>query len=90
MGVNTAGGLDTILHFDGLAYDPGGGPLPIGNPGGTFHLNAERHRVQRDYEVHNIELNFLGHNYNLGCSPLTLGWTAGVRFLRFDELWRSR
>ena len=82
LGANTVVGLDTILHFDGLVYDPGTGAQPVG---GTFFFNAERHRVQRDYEIHNIELNFLGHNYNVGCSPLTLGWTAGVRFLRFDE-----
>jgi hypothetical protein len=81
LGANTVVGLDSILHFDALAYDPGTGLQPVG----TFFFNAERHRVQRDYEIHNIELNFVGYNYNVGCSPLTLGWTAGVRFLRFDE-----
>lgn len=90
-GPDQAVGLDTILHFDVLAYDPGTGPQFIGDPpgggpgGGAFHFDAERHRVQRDYEIHNIELSLLGHCYQVGCCPLTLGWTAGVRFLRFDE-----
>jgi hypothetical protein len=79
---DTVGGLDTILHLDGIVYDAGVGPQLVD---GTFFFDAERHRVQRNYELHNIELNLLGHNYSLDCCPLTLGWTAGVRFLRFDE-----
>lgn len=103
-GADQVTGLDTILHFDSLSYDPGTGAALIGpGPGGgTFHFDAERHRVRREYEVHNIELNLLGHNYSVGCAPgkgcstsqkqcggscrpLSLGWAAGVRFLRFDE-----
>jgi len=79
---DTAGGLDTVLHFDGLDFDAGAGPLDLGS---NYFLDAERHRVQRSYDVHNIELNLLGHNFTTGCGPLQLGWTAGVRYLRFDE-----
>ena len=82
LGVNTVGGLDTILHFDGLSYDPGGGPALVG--GGGF-FNAEHHRVQREYQIHNVELNLLGHNFCTPCSGLKLGWTAGVRYVRLEE-----
>ncbi len=79
---DTVGGLDRILHFDGLQYDAGTGPLDLGD---TFFFDAERHRVQRSYDVHNLELNLLGHNFTSACSPLQLGWVAGVRYVRFDE-----
>lgn len=81
-GANTVAGLNTILHFDGLQYDAGTGPQDLR---GTFFFNADRHRVQRSYEAHNFELNLWGHNFTSGCGPLQLGWTAGVRYLRFDE-----
>ncbi|MEO8495899.1 MAG: hypothetical protein ABI614_12560, partial [Planctomycetota bacterium] len=80
-GANTASGIDTIMHFDGLRYNPGAGAQDVSN----FYFNAERHRVQRNYQLNNIELNLLGHNFTSSCSPLQLGWTAGVRYLRFDE-----
>lgn len=106
LGSDMAVGLDSILHFDGISYDPGTGPALVG---GAFYFDAEVHRLQREYQLHNIELNLLGHNYVVGCragkgcvagkgcasgkvcgpvtrgNSLTLGWTAGVRFLRFDE-----
>ncbi|MBC8357224.1 MAG: BBP7 family outer membrane beta-barrel protein [Planctomycetes bacterium] len=83
-GADTAVGIDTILHFDGLQYDAGlgGGAQDLS---GTFFFDAERHRVQRDYNVYNIELNLLGHDFASGCGALQLGWTAGVRYLRFDD-----
>ncbi|MCB9938958.1 MAG: BBP7 family outer membrane beta-barrel protein [Planctomycetaceae bacterium] len=83
-GADTAVGIDTILHFDGLQYDAGlgGGAQDLS---GIFFFDAERHRVQREYSVYNIELNLLGHNFTNGCSPWQLSWLAGVRYLRFDD-----
>lgn len=81
-GANTVGGIDTILHFDGLQYDAGTGPLSLSS---TFFFNAERHRVQRSWEVHNLELNLIGHNFTSACSPWQLSWIGGIRYLRFDE-----
>lgn len=83
-GANTAAGLNTILHFDGLQYDAGlgGGAQDLS---GIFFFDAERHRLRREYNVYNIELNLLGHNFTSGCGPWQLGWMAGIRYLRFDE-----
>ncbi|MDA1054092.1 MAG: BBP7 family outer membrane beta-barrel protein [Planctomycetota bacterium] len=83
-GADTALGIDTILHFDGLQYDAGlgGGAQDLSD---TFFFDAERHRVQRNYNAYNIELNLLGHNFTSGCGPMQLGWMAGVRYLRFDD-----
>ena len=80
-GSDTAGGLDSILHFDGLSYDPGTGNELVS----AFFFNAERHRVQRNYQVHNVEVNLLGNNFCSPCCGLRLGWLAGVRYLRFDD-----
>ena len=81
-GAATAAGIDRILHFDALEYDAGAGNQNLGD---TFFFNAERHRVQRSYQANNLELNLLGHNFTNGCSPLQLGWLAGVRYFRFDD-----
>jgi hypothetical protein len=79
---NPVNGMGTILHLNNLNYDAGTGPLDIND---NFFSNAERHRVQRSYQLNNIELNLLGHNFIAPCCALTLGWTAGVRYVRFDE-----
>ncbi len=80
-GADTAAGIDSILHFDGLQYDAGAGAQDLA---ATFFFGAARHRVQRSYGVHNLELNLLGHNFS-NCGPLQMGWVAGVRYLRFDD-----
>ena len=51
--------LDTILHFDGISYDPGFLPVLVG----TAFFQADRHRVQRSYQFHNVEVNLLGMNF---------------------------
>ena len=52
-----AGNFDTPIDFTPLVFDNGGGggPEPVAN----FFLNAEIHRVQRSYEIQNVEVNFL-------------------------------
>jgi len=103
------GDLDTILHFDSIYYDPGIGDTLVS----SLYFGAERHRVLRNYEFHNVELNFLAGNYLLPCgnpcgaceagvcggkhgchhraglcsvgNRFRLGWSAGVRFIKFDD-----
>lgn len=83
-GANTVAGLNTILHLDGLQYDAGlgGGAQDLS---GIFFFDAERHRLRREFNVYNIELNLVGHNFTSGSGPWQWGWTAGIRYLRFDE-----
>jgi len=77
------GDLDTILHFDGISYDPGGGPQLVS----TAFFQAERHRLQRDYNLHNLELNLIETNFSQPCGSanLNLSWAAGIRYVKFDE-----
>lgn len=79
---DTAVGIDTIVHFDGLQYDAGAGAQDLM---GAYFFGNDVHRVQRSYQVNNLELNLLGHNFTNGCGPLQLGWTTGVRYLQFDD-----
>ncbi len=52
-----AGNFDTPLDFTPLFYDngAGGGAVAVGD----YFLNAEIHRVQRSFEIYNLEINFL-------------------------------
>ncbi len=60
-----------------------------------FFDGAERHQLTRSYQVHNVELNYLGlvgcgtlpnALYGGDCSGgLTMTWLAGIRYLRFDD-----
>lgn len=58
---------------------------------GTTNVNglydgAAAHRLRRQYDVHNVEFNFLcGGLPACGCSNLTLGYMAGFRYVRFTE-----
>jgi len=46
---------------------------------------AENHRLRRDYEFDNFELNFIKSQIGV-CSPrLQIGFLAGFRYFRFDE-----
>jgi hypothetical protein len=82
-GANVVLDLDTILHFDGISYDPGAGPQLVS----TFYFQADRHRLQRDYRLHNLELNLFESNYTqlCGCDNVKLSWAAGIRYVSFDE-----
>ena len=83
-GAATVGGIATTnLAFNNITYDAGLGQQLLT----VFYNNAERHRIQRTSEFHNIELNLLGNTCASGCynSRLRLGWNAGVRFFRYDD-----
>jgi hypothetical protein len=74
------GELLSALRFEALTYDFGAGPQPVF----SLYDNAQRHRLTRSNEFHNIEINLLGRCMQ-PCSNLRLGWAAGVRYFRFDE-----
>ncbi len=53
--------------------------------------NAVAHRIYRNNEIHNIELNFLrnaGCFNGLFCRSTNIELLAGIRYLRFDESFR--
>jgi hypothetical protein len=82
-GANVVLDLDTILHFDGLSYDPGGGPQLVA----TSFFQADRHRLRKEYSLYNIELNMFEACYTqvCGCDNVKLSWAAGIRYVSFDE-----
>lgn len=73
---NMVGNLNTVFDFQ---------PLNIGatNVNGLYDA-AQAHRVRRDWQFHNVEINWLqGYGYN--GNNLEVGLLAGVRYFRFDE-----
>ena len=85
-GADMVGALNTTLNFDSLEYDDGLGASAVVD----WYDGALRHRVRRDYEFHNIELNLFGNPDCLTvgncCGPhVRFGWLAGVRYFNFEE-----
>lgn len=64
-------------------------PLNIagsGNVNDDIFDAAHAHRIRRDYEVHNVELNLLSGELPVTADGrLQVGYLAGVRYLRFTE-----
>lgn len=67
-------------------------PLIVGyiNFDGTSAENwfngAEEHRITRRDEFHNFEINLVREQLAWACdSPWDIGWSAGVRYFRFQE-----
>ena len=76
----TAADLNTTFQFDLLSYNG------LGNPVVDLFNGAARHRLVRDYEFHNVELNLWGNTNGLvGGRGLQVGWLAGIRFFRFRD-----
>ncbi|HIA20791.1 MAG TPA: hypothetical protein EYN03_09675 [Planctomycetes bacterium] len=72
--------LNTAFLFDFLAYNGAGNPVV------DLFNGAARHRLVRDYEFHNIEVNLWGNTNGLeGGRGLEVGWLAGIRFFRFRD-----
>jgi hypothetical protein len=70
------GNLNTVFDFQPL------------NTGATnvndLYDAAQAHRVRRDWQFHNVELNWLqGYGYN--GRALNVGLIGGLRYFRFDE-----
>lgn len=84
-GANMVGSLDGILNWDQLSINGNA----LGGPG-SWVDNADVHRIRRDYEFHNVELNLLNYPgcfaFNACGQPrFRYNWIAGVRFFRFEE-----
>ena len=61
------------------------GQFQIGARNAADYFDAAReHRISREDEIHNVEINFLNAHGGSGYGA-TVTWLAGVRFLRFDE-----
>lgn len=76
----TAADLNTTFQFDLLSYNG------LGNPVVDLFNGAARHRLIRDYEFHNVEVNLWGNTNGLvGGRGLQVGWLAGIRFFRFRD-----
>lgn len=73
---NMPGNLNTVFDFQ---------PLNIGatNVNGLYDA-AQAHRVRRDWQFHNVELNWL-QGYGYSGRALNVGLIGGVRYFRFDE-----
>jgi len=91
LGPSLSGNLNSTLSFNALDYDngAGGGPIPVT----SYFDGVERHRLRRNYDLYNIEVNVL----QLPCLSTPCGpcggsgprfrgsWFAGIRYLRFGE-----
>ncbi|MCC7084514.1 MAG: BBP7 family outer membrane beta-barrel protein [Pirellulales bacterium] len=85
------------MNGNSSIYDPNNNlstPIDLGfvdfnnNPGilpQQFFDNSRSHRVTRDDQIHNIEINLLAIPCCTGCQNLHLMWLAGVRYFRFTD-----
>ena len=93
LGAGLTGQLNTTLSFNALEYDNMAGGVPNPLPVTNYYDGVERHRLRRNYELYNIEVNLL----QLPCIATPCGpcgpvgpryrgtWFAGLRYLRFGE-----
>jgi opacity protein-like surface antigen len=59
-------------------------PTP-GLPASVFFDNAREHRLRRDGEVHNVEINLVDFITPMHGRDVTYQWLVGARFFKFDE-----
>jgi hypothetical protein len=59
-------------------------PTP-GLPASVFFDNAREHRVRRENEFHNVEINLLDFSTPAVCHGLQYNWLIGARYFKFDE-----
>lgn len=72
-------GVSTPMNLDGMLY--------AGLPSTGWYDGAQEHRVWRDSELHNVEINVLAGQPLLARGSLDVNWFVGVRYFRFaDEL----
>ena len=84
---DTAGGLFSAIGYDGLLYNNGAGAQTVQ----TFYGDvatarpALAHRIRRNFEAHNFEVNFVRNPYrrNRGCVHFEL--LAGFRYMSLDD-----
>jgi hypothetical protein len=60
-----------------------------GSPALAFFDNAREHRVSRNSDFHNVEVNLIRYLVGCGqantCQPLSVAVVSGFRFIRFDD-----
>jgi hypothetical protein len=56
-----------------------------GLPATVFFDNAREHRVRRENEFHNVELNLVDLSMPVSHHGMQYRWLVGARFFRFDE-----
>jgi hypothetical protein len=56
-----------------------------GSPASLFFDNAREHRLRRENEFHNVEVNLVDFSMPMSARDLTFQWLVGARFFRFDE-----
>ncbi len=76
LAADLVGNLNTVFDFS---------PLNIGATNvNTLFDAAQAHRVQRDFEIHNLELHLL-HRRSAHREWVSFGYLAGVRYFQFRE-----
>jgi hypothetical protein len=65
-----------------------------GAPASTYFDNSRDHRVWREDEFHNVEVNYIHYLVGSGCQtcacqPYSFAWLTGFRFIKFSDniLW---
>ena len=77
LGANVVGDLNAIHNWDDLTYN--------GNPGNTYVDNAVVHRLRREHEFQNYELNWNTYLTPQSCGAFQVQTIAGLRYFRFGE-----
>lgn len=75
-------GVSTPLSVSGIEFDDGVNPA---ENAALFFDNAGEHRLWREYEVHNVEINLLRKKPRCDCEWVTCNWMLGARWFRFEE-----
>ena len=86
----TAPNLVPVLDFSPLEYDDlGGGGANLVS---TYFDDARIHRLQRDWQFRNVEINLVrvnccGEFCGCNCYPwsYSVRWSAGIRYIRFED-----
>lgn len=77
LGSDVVGDLNGIYNWDQLDYN--------GGTADAFVNNAMVHRIQRDFEFQNYEINWNTYLLPPGCGALQVQTIAGFRVFRFGE-----
>ena len=76
--------VSSPLAFNDLEFGAGSGDMVA-----DYFNSAEEHRIWRDNEIHNIEVNFVQSNLTDPCNAGCRRWSGrvmfGLRYFKFDE-----
>ena len=75
------GYVSTTLNVDYITFNDG-----TERPASDWFFGAEEQTLQRRNEFHNVEVNLIREQLAWAVdSPWDIGWSAGVRYFRFEE-----